>query len=34
MQMSRQSEVVNRVHEAGLDLEVLKTPPRIIRVDD
>lgn len=34
MQMSRQSEVVNRVLEAGLDLEVLKTPPRVIRVDD
>ncbi len=34
MQMSRQSEVFSRVNDAGLGLEVLKTPPRIIRVDD
>ncbi|PTN26388.1 FtsL-like putative cell division protein, partial [Desulfonatronum sp. SC1] len=33
MQMSRQSEVVRRVQEAGLGLEVLKTPPRVLKVD-
>ena len=33
MQMSRQSEVVRRVQEAGLGLEVLKTPPGILKVD-
>ncbi|HHU56989.1 MAG TPA: hypothetical protein GXZ39_01695 [Bacteroidales bacterium] len=33
MQMSRQSEVIRRVEAAGLELEVLKTPPRIIKAD-
>ncbi|ASB48400.1 FtsL-like putative cell division protein [Alkalitalea saponilacus] len=33
MQMSRQSEVVRRVQQAGLGLEVLKTPPRVLKVD-
>jgi hypothetical protein len=32
MQMSRQSEVVRKVQDAGLGLEVLKTPPRILKV--
>jgi hypothetical protein len=31
MQMSRQSEVVSRVNDAGLGLEVLKTPPRLLK---
>jgi hypothetical protein len=32
MNMSKQSEVMERVHEAGIELEVLKTPPRILKV--
>lgn len=32
MQMSRQSEVFRRVDKAGLELDVLKTPPRILKV--
>jgi hypothetical protein len=31
MQMSKQSEVVRRVQAAGLDLDVLTTPPRILK---
>lgn len=31
MFMSKQSEVVRRVQEAGLELEVLTTPPRILK---
>jgi len=34
MRMSRQSEVVSRVNEAGLGLEVLKTPPRILKINN
>ncbi len=33
MQMSRQSEVLRRVEAAGLELDVLKTPPRILKVE-
>ncbi|HBG86698.1 MAG TPA: hypothetical protein DEG09_10315 [Marinilabiliaceae bacterium] len=33
MQMSRQSEVVSKVNDAGLELEVLKSPPRLLRVE-
>ncbi|SFE20243.1 FtsL-like putative cell division protein [Thermophagus xiamenensis] len=33
MNMSKQSEVMDRVHRAGIDLEVLKTPPRILKVE-
>jgi hypothetical protein len=33
MQMSRQSEVLTKVEQAGLGLEVLKTPPRILKVE-
>jgi hypothetical protein len=32
MNMSKQSEVMERVHKAGIDLEVLKTPPRKLKV--
>lgn len=32
MNMSKQSEVMERVHEEGIELEVLKTPPRILKV--
>lgn len=32
MQMSRQSEVLRKVDAAGLELDVLKTPPRILKV--
>jgi len=32
MNMSKQSEVMERVHEAGIDLEVLKKPPRRLKV--
>ena len=31
MFMSKQSEVVRKVQEAGLELEVLTTPPRILK---
>lgn len=33
MHMSKQSEVVRKVQEAGLDLEVLTTPPRILKAN-
>ncbi len=33
MQMSRQSEVIRRTMEAGLGLEVLKVPPRVLTVE-
>ena len=33
MQMSKQSEVVSRVQAAGLDLDVLTTPPRILKAN-
>ncbi|MDG5800954.1 FtsL-like putative cell division protein [Marinilabiliaceae bacterium ANBcel2] len=33
MQMSRQSEVVKRVNDADIGLEVLKTPPRVVMVE-
>ncbi len=33
MQMSKQSEVVRRVNDAGLDLDVLTTPPRVLNVN-
>lgn len=32
MNMSKQSEVMQRVREAGIELEVLKTPPRKLQV--
>lgn len=32
MNMSKQSEVMERVHEAGIELEVLKNPPRKLKV--
>ena len=32
MNMSKQSEVVTRVRKAGIELEVLKTPPRKLEV--
>lgn len=32
MNMSKQSEVTERVQKSGIELEVLKTPPRILRV--
>jgi hypothetical protein len=32
MNMSKQSEVMERVHKEGINLEVLKTPPRILEV--
>jgi len=31
--MSRESEIARRVREAGLELEVLRTPPRHLKVD-
>lgn len=33
MQMSRQSAVLKKVDEAGVELRVLKTPPRILKVE-
>ncbi|MGQ1890894.1 FtsL-like putative cell division protein [Thermophagus sp. OGC60D27] len=33
MNMSKQSEVMERVRKAGINLEVLKTPPRILKVE-
>ncbi len=33
MQMSRQSEVIRRTKEAGLGLEVLKEPPRVLTIE-
>ncbi len=33
MQMSRQSEVLKKVDEAGIELKVLTTPPRILKVE-
>ncbi len=33
MNMSKQSEVMERVNRAGIELEVLKTPPRKLEVD-
>ncbi len=32
MNMSKQSEVMSRVRKAGIELEVLKTPPRKLEV--
>jgi len=34
MNMSKQSEVMERVHQAGINLEVLKRPPRILKVEE
>jgi hypothetical protein len=33
MNMSKQSEVMERVNRAGIELEVLKTPPRKLEVE-
>ncbi len=33
MNMSKQSEVMERVNRAGIELEVLKTPPRTLEVE-
>jgi hypothetical protein len=33
MNMSKQSEVMERVHKEGINLEVLKTPPRKLEVE-
>ncbi|WP_291859331.1 FtsL-like putative cell division protein [Marinilabilia sp.] len=33
MNMSKQSEVMERVNNAGIELEVLKTPPRKLEVE-
>lgn len=33
MLLSKQSEVVKRVQQAGLELEVLTTPPKILKKD-
>ena len=34
MNMSKQSEVMERVQEEGIDLKVLKTPPRKLEVEE
>jgi len=34
MNISKQSEVIKRVHKEGIDLEVLKTPPRKLEVKE
>jgi len=34
MNMSKQSEVMERVQKEGIDLEVLKTPPRKLKVEE
>ncbi|WP_010663116.1 FtsL-like putative cell division protein [Marinilabilia salmonicolor] len=34
MNMSKQSEVMERVNRAGIELEVLKTPPRKLEVEE